>query len=179
MKKSFLFVVVVLFAAPFFAQKYTITPLPYNDDAKFSQVQNLTDQFDYALLKTDKQTDRTGKVFHYKKSNQDGSNADDVWIYYSNPYRSESFYTFQQDKNTFSIVYADYDKNYQSSKMISYAVDKKLKFTENAVSELNGNTITLKAGGKKKDDVTNGIIPSYSVLAYKDARIASSAYAFR
>ena len=65
MKKSFLFVVVVLFAAPFFAQKYTITPLPYNDDAKFSQVQNLTDQFDYALLKTDKQTDRTGKVFHY------------------------------------------------------------------------------------------------------------------
>ena len=163
MKKVFLFLISVLFVVPVFAQKYTITPLPYKDDAKFLQVQNLTDQFDYALLKTDKQTDRTGKVFHYKKSNQDGSNADDVWIYYPNPYRSENFYIFQQDKNTFSIVYADYDKNYQSVKMISYAVDKKLKFTENAVSELNGNTITLKAGGKKKDDVTNGIIPSYNL----------------
>ena len=163
MKKSLFVLSLLVLIIPAFAQKYTITPLPYKEDAKFTNVQDLTDQFDYALLKTDSKTDRTNKVFHYIKSNQDGSNAADIWVFYPNPYRSESFKIYQQTKDDFDLVCADYDSNFQAHQMIGYLINRKYKRTENAVSQLDDNIIHLSVGNKKKDDVVNGIIPSYNL----------------
>ena len=164
MKKSLLVLSLLVLIIPAFAQKYTITPLPYKEDAKFSRVQNLSDQFDYALLKTDSKTNRTNKIFHYRKTNQDGKGSgEDVWIYYPDPYTSECFYVYDMTKDAFGYVKAEYGTDYQPKKITSYSIDKKFKLTESAVSEFDKNTIKLTVSKKKKDDVVNGIIPSYNL----------------
>jgi hypothetical protein len=118
-----------------------------------------------AAFDTDKVPyDRTGYVFQYKKSNQDGSFPADVWIYYPSKERSESFkiYRFSKLQHATDLVCADYDLiHFQPETISAYLVDKEGNRKLNAFSQYMGTDLTVTFHSHTRH-CTMGITPSYN-----------------
>jgi len=80
-----------------------------------------------------------GTVYHYKKSNLDGSYASDEWNYMESYHHTESFkiYPFSKLQNRTDLVIADYDiKDFYVTALKAYLVskngDRKLNVTSSS-----------------------------------------------
>ena len=166
-KKSLIFFILFLIGIIFFGfiafLFIAIKPLPYKRDANPYPVINLTDQFDINVVSENPSLDRTNHLYHYIKSNQDGSNSADVWIYYPEAFKSESFKIYKQSGSNLDLVCSEYDDNFQSSKLTAYFIDKNANLYVNAEAVMENEIVHLNYRGKLTDDVYNGIIPSYNI----------------
>jgi len=116
--------------------------------------------FDSAAVKD------TGTVYHYLKSNIDGSVPSDVYIYITSPLSTESFkiYPGAATRKKTDLVVATYDSEYTCIKTINaYFIYPDGKKELNATGELiNGNTFgfTIKKP-EKSYSVEVGYTPSF------------------
>ena len=106
-----------------------------------------------------------GAVYHYEKSNIDGSSKADVWIYIASETRTESFKIYPSTKlqGRSDLVIADYDFKIMSAAEINaYFVNSKGERTLNAKAFTADGKKYEFIIGKQKQSVDAGNIPSFN-----------------
>jgi hypothetical protein len=133
--------------------------MPYKTAVYPNEI-DLTDQFDIKAASYD----RTSCVFNYIKSDMQGKNAAQVWIYYPNAHSSESFKIYKQARlqRATDLVCAEYDfDKYQPCEIKGYLGNedgsRKLNITDNYYNK-NINIVF----GKMNYSFKESIIPSYN-----------------
>jgi hypothetical protein len=139
---------------------FRIFAMPFSS-VGFDVVQNHTNLFSIRSTIPD----RTGMVFNYVKSNMDGSNATQEWVYYPNPIRSESFkiYGFARHQRATDLVCADYDMgNFQVQHILAYLIDIKGNRKLNAEGVIEGSSLFKQRFHGDYYSFSIGTIPSFN-----------------
>lgn len=160
MKKTKFKVIFILFLLFFLFFVISCISMPF-EEVKFDSVSSSLDMFSY----NENNVPDVGYVYHYKKSNQDGSEAADVWIYLESYTHTESFKIYPKTKlqGKSDLVVADYDTTgFFTKKIEGYLVSADGKRSLNAsLASDDGLIFNVKL----KNNIYNiraGHTPSYN-----------------
>ena len=106
-----------------------------------------------------------GTAYHYRKSNQDGSNAAEEWNYISSATHTESFklYTFTKLQGRTDLVTADYDSAYFStSNTNAYLVAPNGTRSLNFATQTSAGLDCMVGARDPKYAVKFGHVPSFN-----------------